>query len=51
MRKKDYKEHNVEIRQKYWKYLNEMIDTTIKKILFYVIFLCIHPLIYYERFK
>ena len=36
MRKKEYKEYNAQIRQKYWKYSNEMIDIAIKKIFVFI---------------
>ena len=42
MRKKEYKEYNAQIRQKYWKYSNEMIDITTKKIMFLSHFF-VHP--------
>ena len=51
MRNKEYKEYNAQIRQRYWKYSNEMIDITIKKITFLCHFLCIHPLIYQKGLK
>ena len=42
MHKKKYKEYNAQIRQKCWKYSNEMIDITIEKIIFLCHFF-VHP--------